>query len=624
MKKIKKTVVSLSIINCLLFFLPDQCPSQLVYSNSVQYQQVSSFETALSIVNMKICADGSRIVFSTGGPEVKVYTINSNGSGFKQVYDFQRTGYAPFVDISEDGEKVIWCDWIGDGAIYIANADGSGRIKLVSELPHPDPVFAAMRPDIPLPPRITRDGTQVFFIHNHRDPRATGVWRVDANGSNLTQVFNYLAMAQQLFTPELNNDVTYSFSNGFDISGNGARIIVGTLNFKLETNDRDRGDAIVYEGSSFYHLGDYAIGSQPFATCKDGNQFIVFKRELNAALGSDEINVYFIPIGTGSPVKVINGLDVFGAAAMTQIADNGSEAIIMSSNGRLPITLVDRITQSRLDLVSIDGISLAALGGFRFSTSLLPSINGNGDRFCFLASSNPPQIWIGEINTNAITSFPAISEVQFNPDFVLVDGSTTATFQAHITSAPENIHTATFEAFKDGVVQSRALKADWPYSGLLLDNGEFGDSEAGDGYFKNNSVRADLPETPVGDYTIRLAAINSTLRQVTMVDVEKFKISDQPVSINFTQANPQKFCLYQNYPNPFNSATRIDFYLPGDGYVEIKIFDITGKEIITQNYFNQAGKYSLDYDMKSFPSGVYFYKIKAGKYSETKKMVLVR
>jgi len=620
-----------SIIGFLVLLIPhylpwNYCSAQTQIIRAIEYRQISSFVTNMSITSMKMSADGSKIVFATGGPAVRVFTINSNGSGLKQVYDFQKTGFGPFVDISANGSKVIWCDYAGDGAIFVADADGSAQQKIVTRLPHPDPVFADMRPDIPFPPRITADGGQVSFVHLHRDPRGAGVWRINSNGSNLQHVFDYLTMSQKVFGRNGSEyEWTAAFTDGFDISGSGGRMIVGTRIFRLEKGDRDRGDAIVVDGSAFYHLGEYAIGTQPFATYKDGDRFIMFKREYNTVLKSDETNVYFVAIGTGNPTKVVSGLDIFGTAAAAQMAGDGSRAIVLGDNGRLPITLVDRVAKSRVDLVSIDGISTAALGGFRFSESSKPSINWNGNQFCFLSPSNPPQIWVAKINSDATLCLPSITEISLNPGFVLLSRSTTAAFKARVTSPPNTIHTVSFGVMKEGAFRYRALSTDWPYNGNLVDNGGFGDTKAGDGYFCNNSVRADLPETPAGSYAIRLAAVNSTLREVTMVDAEPFSILDQPSSIEETAVEPTAFKLHQNYPNPFNPSTIINYTVPTASFVAIRVYDNLGKEIATLlNKSMPPGNYKMKFDTSNLSSGVYFCRMISGSYAETRKMVLLR
>lgn len=94
--------------------------------------------------------------------------------------------------------------------------------------------------------------------------------------------------------------------------------------------------------------------------------------------------------------------------------------------------------------------------------------------------------------------------------------------------------------------------------------------------------------------------------------------------------NPDKFFLYQNYPNPFNPSTIIKFNLPKDGFTTLKIFDLYGKEITTLIKENlSAGTYELkfsteDLNDKSISSGVYFYQLKSGNYSEIRKMILLK
>jgi len=88
---------------------------------------------------------------------------------------------------------------------------------------------------------------------------------------------------------------------------------------------------------------------------------------------------------------------------------------------------------------------------------------------------------------------------------------------------------------------------------------------------------------------------------------------------------PSKFALAQNYPNPFNPATRINYELPITNYVSIKIFDITGKEVSSLvNEVKDAGYYSVKFDAKNLSSGTYFYKLSTDKFSDVKKMVVVK
>ena len=85
------------------------------------------------------------------------------------------------------------------------------------------------------------------------------------------------------------------------------------------------------------------------------------------------------------------------------------------------------------------------------------------------------------------------------------------------------------------------------------------------------------------------------------------------------------FRLEQNYPNPFNPTTNIGFRIANFGFVSLKVYDIIGNEIATLvNEEKRAGEYEIEFDATGLPSGIYFYKLKAGGYIETKKMVLIK
>ena len=88
---------------------------------------------------------------------------------------------------------------------------------------------------------------------------------------------------------------------------------------------------------------------------------------------------------------------------------------------------------------------------------------------------------------------------------------------------------------------------------------------------------------------------------------------------------PAKFELSQNYPNPFNPSTQINFDIPTDSKVNIKLFDMSGKEVITLvNEFKTSGYYTVNFNAAGLSSGVYFYSIAADNFSATKKMMLVK
>ena len=90
-------------------------------------------------------------------------------------------------------------------------------------------------------------------------------------------------------------------------------------------------------------------------------------------------------------------------------------------------------------------------------------------------------------------------------------------------------------------------------------------------------------------------------------------------------AAPISFSVEQNYPNPFNPSTKISYSIPQKSFVTLKVFDPLGSEVATLvNGELEAGSYNIEFNAANLPSGVYLYRIKAGDFTETKKMILLR
>ncbi|MGA2668257.1 MAG: T9SS type A sorting domain-containing protein [Ignavibacteria bacterium] len=109
-------------------------------------------------------------------------------------------------------------------------------------------------------------------------------------------------------------------------------------------------------------------------------------------------------------------------------------------------------------------------------------------------------------------------------------------------------------------------------------------------------------------------------------DIQKVFGNPNRKSKNENNLIPTEFRLSQNYPNPFNPVTKIQYDLPKDVKVKLIIYDILGREVIrlVNNEFKQAGRYTVEFNGNNYASGVYFYRIEADKFVQSKKMVLVK
>jgi len=100
----------------------------------------------------------------------------------------------------------------------------------------------------------------------------------------------------------------------------------------------------------------------------------------------------------------------------------------------------------------------------------------------------------------------------------------------------------------------------------------------------------------------------------------------QPVNVTETTTTlPKEFSLYQNYPNPFNPTTTIGFEIPYSTFVRLTILNTLGQEVATPvSEHKAAGSYSVRWDGGDKASGIYFYRLEAGTFVQTRKLLLIR
>jgi photosystem II stability/assembly factor-like uncharacterized protein len=97
------------------------------------------------------------------------------------------------------------------------------------------------------------------------------------------------------------------------------------------------------------------------------------------------------------------------------------------------------------------------------------------------------------------------------------------------------------------------------------------------------------------------------------------------LAVEDDQLNPNNFSLKQNYPNPFNPSTSIQYAIGSTQFVSLKVYDVLGNEVASLvNEEQQAGEHSVNFEASRISSGVYFYRLETGKFSETKSMILIK
>lgn len=182
-------------------------------------------------------------------------------------------------------------------------------------------------------------------------------------------------------------------------------------------------------------------------------------------------------------------------------------------------------------------------------------------------------------------------------------------------------------SFSSSIIKNEVI-LDW-VTGSELNNAGFNIERSSDGKSTYESIafvqsqgNSNTPQSY--KYTDR------NLQQGTY----KYRLKQMDVNGNFKYYNlaneiiigvPGEYALSQNYPNPFNPVTNIDYDLPVDGKVALKIYDISGREIANLvNEVQQAGYYTVAFNANNLASGVYFYRLISGNFNQTKKLVLLK
>ena len=142
------------------------------------------------------------------------------------------------------------------------------------------------------------------------------------------------------------------------------------------------------------------------------------------------------------------------------------------------------------------------------------------------------------------------------------------------------------------------------------------------GFVKGQGTSTNVKKYEFKDSDVS-AQSQSIRYRLKQVDFDGTANYSSEVEVSYTA--PKKFELAQNYPNPFNPSTVINFEIPNAGKVSLKVYNILGNEIATLiNKDMPAGSHSVRFNAANLSSGLYFYTIKAGNYTATKKMMLLK
>ncbi|MEO6695827.1 MAG: T9SS type A sorting domain-containing protein, partial [Ignavibacteria bacterium] len=163
----------------------------------------------------------------------------------------------------------------------------------------------------------------------------------------------------------------------------------------------------------------------------------------------------------------------------------------------------------------------------------------------------------------------------------------------------------------------------------------FGSDKYVESFGQNHSIKINSASRPLtiriynsrGNKFILKDAINGSIVNKELTEGEDITIYENIDDFTLIEQGmlPKAYQLSQNYPNPFNPTTTIEFQIPKDGFTKMTLYNVLGKEVQTLfNKFTTAGTYKVNLNGSDLSSGLYFYKIESGVFTNIKRMILIK
>jgi len=187
---------------------------------------------------------------------------------------------------------------------------------------------------------------------------------------------------------------------------------------------------------------------------------------------------------------------------------------------------------------------------------------------------------------------------------------------------PVELTSFTASANASGVVLSWTTASEINNHGFEIERSQDDKTFYRIGFVKGTGTTTEIQSYSFVD-DIEYSGVKTYYYRLRQVDFDGRSQYSDVVTVDFDV--PKDFVLSQNYPNPFNPSTKITYALPTQSPVVIKVYDLTGQEVITLvDEVKEAGTYEINFDALNFSSGVYIYQMRAGDFSSVKKMSILK
>ena len=233
--------------------------------------------------------------------------------------------------------------------------------------------------------------------------------------------------------------------------------------------------------------------------------------------------------------------------------------------------------------------------------------------------SEPPVADLTSVDVVPDDSIAAVCLRQGSQAYtVLVDGITIGTSWS--STVPVELSSFSATAISNKVELNWSTATEINNAGFEIQRNASENEFVTIGYVSGHGTTTEPKNYKFTDANLSSGSYTYRLKQVDFDGT--FAYSDE---VNVEVTGPIQFELAQNYPNPFNPNTTIKFAIPQSSEVTLKVYNALGQEVSTRiNQFMESGLYTVNFDASNLNSGIYFYKLDAGQYSDVRKMTLIK